>query len=327
MKLSDVSTSIQLANNDHIPLFLWGPPGIGKTAIVKAAADLLGVELVTLRTNLLEPVDFLGLPTPDGDRVKWLIPDFFPSFGTKGILFLDEFPQAPMATQCAAMRMVDNIPDGWQVIAAGNRATDRAGAGQVATHVLSRFTHLEVDVTREDWKAWALDTGLRSEILSFIDFRPGLLMPEYDPKQVQEHRASCSPRAWHRASNILAVATDELQLELLKGTVGEGTAAEFIAFLRVFEQCPSADEILSKAETFKVPADPSALYAICGSLADKARTLKKKDCDPLFTFMSRLPVEFAALLATDILRVNVELTAHKTYGKWVTEHNHIWTGK
>ncbi len=250
MKTSEILSAIQCANAARTALYIWGAPGIGKTAIVSAAAELLGIELLTLRVNLLEPVDFLGLPVPhaDGKRVQWLVPDFMPSPETRGLLFLDEFAQAPQATQCAAMRLVDHLPDSWQVVCASNRSTDRAGAGQVATHVLSRFSHLEVEVSREEWQQWALKNNIRAEVRAFIDFRPGLLF-EFDAATVQKERANCSPRSWERASRILNSAPDSIRFEMLTGTIGAGPAAEFEGFLRIFRDCPPPDSILANPIT------------------------------------------------------------------------------
>ena len=324
MKLSEVVQSIQCANLSQTPLYLWGAPGIGKTAIVSAAAELLGVELLTLRVNLLEPVDFLGLPTPtaDGNSVKWLKPDFMPQPETRGLLFLDEFAQATQATQCAAMRLVDHLPDSWQVVAASNRSTDRAGAGQVATHVLSRFTHLEIDVSRQDWQNWAVN-HIRPEVRAFIDFRPGLLF-QFDAKQVQTERANCSPRSWHRVSRILDNAPEELRLELLTGTIGAGPAAEFCGFLRIFAECPSPDAILADPINCAIPREPSALFAVCAALADRARKGDLNVIRSIITYLVRMPVEFGAVLITDLIGIAPTCLTIPAAGAWIAKHQAIF---
>lgn len=326
MKLTDVISTIQSANSAGAPLYLWGAPGIGKTAIVSAAAELLGIELLTLRVNLLEPVDFLGLPSPseDGQRVKWLAPDFLPCAETRGILFLDEFAQAPQATQCAAMRLVDNLPDSWQVIAASNRSTDRAGAGQVATHVLSRFTHVDVEVSRSDWQQWAAGAGINPAVRAFIDFRPGLLF-SFDAKTVQADRANCSPRSWHRVSRLLPTLTDATQLEVLTGTIGAGAAAEFVGFLRIFAELPAPDAILADPAGTAIPREPSALFAVCAALADRARTLPANKLPALVTYLTRLPVEFGAVLITDVLSIAPTILTIPAAGAWINQHKEIFT--
>jgi hypothetical protein len=325
MKPTEIVEAIRATNAARAPLYLWGAPGIGKTAIVQQAAELLGIELLTLRVNLLEPVDVLGLPTPhdDGERVRWLTPDFMPRAGTRGLLFLDEFAQAPQATQCASMRMVDHLPDGWHVVAASNRTTDRAGAGQVATHVLDRFTHADFDVSRADWQAWAVRADIRPEVRAFIDFRPSLLF-SFDAADRQKTRAGCSPRSWHRASRILATAPEAIRYALLAGTIGEGPAAEFCGFLQVFGNCPSPDTVLSAPDTTSIPREPSSLFALCGALADRAKTLTPARLDALMRYTVRLPLEFGALLMSDCVAVAPQCVTLPTAAAWIKSHQAIF---
>jgi len=51
-----------------LPVLLWGPPGVAKTAFVQQLADKLGFYLITVLASLREPSDFLGLPIPGTSR-------------------------------------------------------------------------------------------------------------------------------------------------------------------------------------------------------------------------------------------------------------------
>lgn len=317
MNLSRIKSTIAALHASSVALFLHGAPGCGKTAIVEQAGAELGVQVMTFRTNLMEPVDFGGLPSPTSDgKVTWLMPDFLPQEGTTGIIFLDEFPQAPIATQCAAMRLVDTLPKAWQVIAAGNRAKDRAGAGQIATHVLSRFTHLDVDVSCRDWQEWALLNGIRYEVRAFVDFRPELLF-DFDPAKVQEERGNCSPRSWHRMSRIIESGINDV--EVFAGTIGRAPASEFAAFLTDIQNHVTLDEILADPANCKIPDELSCVYAVCSMLAAKAFE-DKSIIKQVAVYAVRLRLEFAMMLMLDLIALEPSIVKSPAVAKWVVQN-------
>lgn len=326
MRLDDIADCISDCRIARRAVWLWGPPGIGKTAIVHQARELLGVELIALRVVECEPVDFGGFPTPDesGDRVKRLLEQWVPRAGTEGILFLDELAQATVETQCAAMRLVDHLPDGWQVVAASNRVTDRAGARQSPTHVLERFTHLTVDVDREGWQRWAMAHGVHPVVRGFIDMRPAHLMPEFDAQRVQAERTSCNPRSWNAVSEIIRHVRSSVRDEMICGTIGSGVGAELIGYMRIAAEVPHPDEILASPESMPIPREPSALFAVCAALSDRAKGMTAKQLPALMAYMVRLPVEFGALLMIDTLSVQPTALTIPSAQKWVNLHRDIF---
>ena len=56
------------------PVFMWGPPGIGKSALVRRFADTVGMECVSLLGSQLAPEDLLGIPKIDGDCSRFYPP-------------------------------------------------------------------------------------------------------------------------------------------------------------------------------------------------------------------------------------------------------------
>ncbi|HKI82063.1 MAG TPA: MoxR family ATPase, partial [Pseudodesulfovibrio sp.] len=210
------------------PVFLWGAPGVGKSQVVAQVAEELGRELIDIRAVLLDPVDLRGLPSVDGQVARWNPPAFLPREGT-GVLFLDELNAAPPLVQAACYQLVLDrrvgeyeLPEGWAVVAAGNRETDRAVTHRMPSALANRFVHLDFSVDVNDWLAWAEQAGLGREVLDFIRFRPNLLHA-FDPRQ--NEKAFPSPRSWEFAARVLAVKPDpEVELGLLKGTVGPGAA-------------------------------------------------------------------------------------------------------
>src|SRR4051812_4986328 len=100
MRPSEVVKGLASLIPTRRPVYLWGGPGVGKSSIVRRAAESLGKELVDLRATLLDPVDLRGLPRLDGDTAVWCPPAFLPRAG-EGVLFLDGLAQAAPLVQAA----------------------------------------------------------------------------------------------------------------------------------------------------------------------------------------------------------------------------------
>lgn len=105
MKPSAIVRSLQCLLDAQRPTFIWGPPGIGKSDLVRQVADLRKVLLRDLRVILLDAVDLRGLPHLADGQTRWAIPDFLPRDG-EGILFLDELNAAPALVQAACYQLV-----------------------------------------------------------------------------------------------------------------------------------------------------------------------------------------------------------------------------
>lgn len=307
------------------PVFLWGPPGVGKSQVVAQAARALGRELTDIRAVLLDPVDLRGLPAiGDDGRCHWRPPAFLPTRG-QGVLFLDELNAAPPLVQAACYQLILDrrlgeyaLPDGWSVVAAGNRKQDRAVTHRMPTALANRMVHLDFETCLDDWLAWAAGAGLRSEVTAFVRFRPALLH-DFDPARAE--RAFPSPRTWQFVSDILCAAPPaEVEYDLLRGTVGEGAAAEFTGFLRVWRELPDTEAILCAPHSAPVPSDPAAVYAICEALARRAAL----DTMPaLAGYAARLPVEFGVLLMRDALRQDKTVARTEAFAAWARDNAHV----
>ena len=129
MSPSDIAQALTSLIPTKRPVYLWGPPGVGKSSVVKQAAANNGLAVVDVRATLLDPVDLRGLPRVEGDQAKWCPPAFLPKDG-KGVLFLDELAQAPPLVQAGCLQLVLDrqlgeyrLPDDWTVVAASTRST------------------------------------------------------------------------------------------------------------------------------------------------------------------------------------------------------------
>ncbi|HBF91048.1 MAG TPA: hypothetical protein DDX09_07755, partial [Hyphomonas atlantica] len=119
---------------------------------------------IDIRLSQREPVDLRGLPVPDGDSVNWLISGEWPGDPeSRGIILFDEITAADRSLQVAAYELIldrrlgnlYSLPDGWLVVAAGNRAEDRAVAQTFSSALANRFCHLDVEADLDSWCQWA----------------------------------------------------------------------------------------------------------------------------------------------------------------------------
>lgn len=230
MKTSEAIKAIEVLHSAGRPCFLWGAPGIGKSAIVRAVAEAKGLQLIDLRAVLLDPVDLRGIPHVNGDgRTHWCIPEFLPRQGS-GILFVDELNAAPQLVQAAFYQLIHDrrlgeyaMPDSWYTLAAGNRETDRAVTSRMPSALANRFVHIDVEADLDDWTAWALTAGMPVELIAFLRFRPNLLHA-FDP--ARNEKAFPTPRSWEFTGRIMQANPDQaIRFALISGTVGEGAAA------------------------------------------------------------------------------------------------------
>jgi ATPase family associated with various cellular activities (AAA) len=303
------------------PIFVWGPPGAGKSSVVREIAKNTGKQLIDLRLSLLDSVDLRGFPHMHDGRMHFATPSFLPTDpNSEGVLFLDEMNVAPPAVQAAAYQLVLDrkvgeyqLPDGWSIIAAGNRETDQGVTYTMPAPLANRFVHADFDVHFDDWRQWAINHKLRSEVVNFISFRPGLLM-DFDP----DKRAFPTPRSWEFVSRVIdSSTTGEVERALISGAVGDGAAAELAGFLKIFRTLPNPDMVLMNPSKADVPTDPATLYALCGALSERA---SEANFDRLIEYCERIKPEFQVLCIRDTVTRNRDLAQTKTFAQWAVKN-------
>jgi len=324
MNAIQIKTALKTLSDAKLATFVWGAPGVGKSQVVAQVAKELGLQFVDVRAVLLDPVDLRGLPHINGDhKAHWCPPDFLPTSGN-GILFLDELNAAPPLVQAACYQLVLDrklgeytLPNGWHIVAAGNRESDRAVTHRMPAPLANRFVHLQFDVDLHAWVAWALANNIQTELIAFLRFRPELLH-KFDPKS--SDKGFPSPRTWEFVSHILEQKPDAaIEFELIKGVVGEGAAVELTAFLKIFRKLPNPDLIMQDPEHADVPKDANVLYALVGALT---RKVSEQNFARLVTYINRLPDEFSVMAIRDCLALDKTkaLVNTRAYIDWATKH-------
>lgn len=276
------------------PAYLAGPPGIGKSAVVRQFAEARGLRLVTLMLSQVEPSDVRGLPFLDRetDRTRWLLPEFYPAPDDtlEGILFLDELANAEPRVQVAAYQLLLDrkvgeytLPPGWVCVAAGNRLEDNANVYELSSALADRLVFFNVTCEPRDWLNWARENGITPEVLAFIQVKPDFL----DGNQMQQAADQLivpTPRSWERVSRILNIEKNkEIRQYLLGGVIGEAASVEFFHVLEEIQELPPMEELF-RADAGQVrhlfPRTVAGLYGLTYSVTSYCDSLEtyRKAC-------------------------------------------------
>ena len=315
MNPAKAKSALTAALKSDVPVFLWGPPGAGKSSVVRQAATEFAVPVVDIRAAQLDPVDLRGIPNVTEGRTHWNPPAIL-DIGKPAFLFLDELPQAPQLVQSALFQLVLDrcvgelkLHPGVRIIAAGNRTQDRSATNRMPAALANRFVHIEVEAHLESWVAWAAGAGVEPELIAFLQHRPDLLSA-FNP----EARENPTPRTWEFVDRLLKKASDSAIIpELISGAVGAGAAVEFMAFRRMFGALVTLDEILADPVGAKIPTKADELFAVSALLA--ARTTEK-NAKPAFTYIRRLPQEFQAACVTQMIKRTPDIQKAPAFISW-----------
>jgi len=260
------------------PLFLWGPPGIGKSELVEGIANELGGLMIDLRLGQMEPTDIRGIPFYNKDigKMDWAPPVELPDEETAAqypivVLFLDELNSAAPSVQSAAYQLILNrrigkykLPDNVVMVAAGNRESDKGVTYRMPTPLANRFIHQEMKVDFASWQEWAVNNRIHKDVVGYLSFAKQDLY-DFDAKSAS--RAFATPRSWTFVSQLLDEGDDDdTTMNLIAGTVGEGLAVKFMAHKKVAGRMPNPADILSgKVKDLQVK-EVSAMYSLVISM-------------------------------------------------------------
>lgn len=205
------------------PVFLMGPPGIGKTAVMEQIAAELGVGLVSYSMTHHTRQSALGLPFIEkkmyGDKeysvseytmseIIASVYDMMEETGVKeGILFLDEIncvseTLAPAMLQFLQYKIFGRhrVPEGWIVVTAGNPPEYNNSVREFDIVTWDRLKRIDVEPDYDAWKEYAYNKGIHASIITYLDIRKGDF---YRIETTVDGKRFVTARGWSDLSDMI----------------------------------------------------------------------------------------------------------------------------
>lgn len=257
------------------PVFIWGAPGIGKSALVEKFAAEVGLPCISLLGSQLAPEDIIGIPQIQDDVSTFLPPKMI-ARKEPYVLFLDELNACSQEVQKAFYSLIHerrigeyHLPAGSIVIGAGNRAQDSAIVKTMSSALINRMFHVQLKADPNQWLSWAYEEGLHPWVINYITQRPDHLFSE--PPKTEEPYST--PRSWHMLSDSLKEYhaeegnMPEAMLKMITyGCISASHAGMFMAFVKQLGNTHLlADIIKGEAKWLAKPEERDVLYFLAQS--------------------------------------------------------------
>tara|TARA_R110002073_G_scaffold336152_1_gene530615 strand:- start:1618 stop:2655 length:1038 start_codon:yes stop_codon:yes gene_type:complete len=327
----------QIVNPD-VTFLVHGSPGVGKTSVCPAIAEMQNIPLsrvMSIHLGNYDRVELGGVPEiavheETGERVTVFRPtDVLAAFrkGTgPALLVLEEVATCDKDMQQFVAQLIEDRKTGnleldpeVRIIATCNRVEDRAGAKPLLAHLQDRFSHIGMTTGVDDWCGYSMDNGTDPLGIAFIRLRPDLLN-NFDPNRA----SSGTPRSWTKLFNkVPNTLPTNLYYAVAEGIVGDGEAAEWVAARDMMHKMPSIDVIRMQPDVAEVPTEPAVKFAVATALS----MTTTPDAFPRdMQYVIRMPKEFQMVYMKDALRLDSKLQQTKAFIDWAMANKDIFTG-
>ncbi len=329
----ELSQIIHKSYNKKIPLFVYGGFGIGKSTVVSETAREIAEEkgkefvrwnqvskerknemlenpqdyfvLMDIRLAQLDPSDLKGIPNLEQNgAVEWK-PPLWVYFASKenadGVIFFDESNLAPPSVQSAFYQVVHDrevgsysISENIGMVSAGNRLEDQSNVYDMSEALKDRYLEIElVPPSIEDWTDWAMENGIDSRIISYLQFK----RPHIHKPQMDSENKSTTPRGWERLSDMIEDVEDiETVRKLAGSSIGEGVATEFRSFIKLKQEI-DLDKFKNNPERVEIPTDLDMKYSLVSGLVDwYSHNRSEEKLEKLTILADRLDPEYGILM-------------------------------
>lgn len=335
------------------PIFLMGPPGIGKTAIMEQIAQELGVGLVSYSMTHHTRQSAIGLPfiakknyggkeysvsEYTMSEIIASVYDLMEETGVKeGILFLDEIncvseTLAPAMLQFLQFKVFGRhrVPDGWIVVTAGNPPEYNNSVREFDIVTWDRLKRIDIEPDYKAWKEYAAETMVHGAIRSYLDIKESDF---YRVESTVDGKTFVTARGWSDLSDMLRLyeknglkVDAELVIQYLQNKeVAKGFALYYDLYNkyrsdyqigRIFAG-EADEEVLSRAREAKFDEKLSLLGLLLSGLEEKfaAVETEEKVAESLLAAAKELRGAGDDALAALIAEKKEELAAAKQAGK------------
>lgn len=325
-----------------IPIYIEGPPGMGKSQIIQQTAKMEGKELIDIRLSQMDAVDLMGVPFPKDGVTDWNPPSFFKKIQDnpgRYALFMDEFDKASPAVQNASLQIlldkqIGSIDlSGCVMVLAGNRIEDKAGSNRISTAARNRVISLTLEHNIEDTLDYWIKANFHPHVIAYIRFRTqglnemvmrGSSKEEYERIAIVKNSpAFATPRSWEAVSRLLHNGLSKQQdmiTPMLAGTVGTVEGTTFAAFVKHEDECPSFEEIVKKPHSAKLPKNPAAKHIVATTVGEKMNPTNISAC---IEYLDRLDKEFQVISIRDANKRGPEIARTKDFMKWMGDNKTV----
>lgn len=291
MKIQPTSTKAMEENLEYIwelnktlpkakkkSALIIGASGIGKSQITQNVAKKKGCNFIDFRLLTMSETDLKGIPFPSEDNKKaiFLHLDIFPDEerdGKQGILLLEELTSANRSLMSTLYQLVLDreigtykLPDGWMIVATGNREEDSGEFYVMPAPLADRFLIYELANSGtdfvNDWVNWAYNHDIAVEIIAYIRKFPKSLH-DFDIDLHEEGMIVFpTPRSWASISDVIKfdrknnekTLSDQAKNLIISG-VGPIHGHQFISFYQSKNNLPNIEDILNGRPYEKIGKD------------------------------------------------------------------------
>lgn len=312
------------------PLFLMGPPGIGKTAIVEQVAEELKINLISYTITHHTRQSAIGLPFISrkkfGEKeyavTEYTMSEIVASVYEQiersgiqeGILFLDEINAVSETLSPTMLQFLQyktfgmhRVPEGFVIVTAGNPAEFNKSVRDFDIATLDRLRQIDIEEDFQSFKDYAYQSSIHSAILSYLEIKKDRF---YFVRQDIEGKHYVTARSWEDLSKML-YAYEELHYPIDKALCMEylsdpELAEDFSLYYSLYQKYKEkyhvpeilrGNEVKDKRLFLEAPFDEkwSLLSLLNAALQEVFRTYAKEKSlhAMLFAFLKDVKVKNA----------------------------------